>query len=73
MDKQADYLSYLLRVWRSNGDRITWQASLESPHTSERIGFANLDELFSFLRQQTGEVSNSEAGRKEHWKEGDTY
>jgi len=29
-----------------------WQASLENAHTGERIGFASLDALFAFLRQQ---------------------
>jgi hypothetical protein len=28
--------------------------SLESPHTRERQGFASLEELFDFLREQIG-------------------
>lgn len=55
--EQPDYVSYLLRMWPANGEgKVAWRASLESPHTGERIGFASLDELFAFLRQQTGVV-----------------
>lgn len=72
--KQPHYISYLLRIWRANGNgEVVWRASLESPHTGERIGFANLDELFFFLRQQTDEGSNSEVGREENGKEGGAY
>jgi hypothetical protein len=48
----GDYLSYLLRLWRT-GTSGEWQASLEAPVTGERVGFANLDGLFDFLRTQT--------------------
>jgi hypothetical protein len=71
--EQSDYISYLLRVWWSNGGKTAWRASLESPHTGERIGFASLDELFVFLRQQTGVVSDSEDSREESRKEGGAY
>ncbi|MBL7183254.1 MAG: hypothetical protein ISS50_02265 [Anaerolineae bacterium] len=61
--EQPDYLSYLLRLWRVRGDegahqsaeKPIWRASLESPFTGERMGFASLDALFAFLRQQTSE------------------
>lgn len=53
--EQPDYISYLLRMWRVGGEgKATWRASLESPRSGERIGFASLDKLFAFLRQQTG-------------------
>ena len=48
-----DYLSYLLRLWRVQGEAAAWRGSLESPHTGERLGFGSLDELFAFLREQT--------------------
>jgi hypothetical protein len=62
MKKQPDYLSYLLRLWRVSGDeayrpslqKATWRVSLEDPHTHKRHGFAGLDELFEFLRNQIG-------------------
>lgn len=59
--EQSGYISYLLRVWRAQGEGETvWRASLESPHTGERKGFASLNKLFAFLRQQTGVVSDLE-------------
>jgi hypothetical protein len=51
--EQRDYFSYLLRLWRVGTEKAVWRASLESPHGGERIGFASLDALFAFLRQQT--------------------
>ena len=67
--RSADYISYLLRVWRSNGDdSSSWRASLENPHTGERMGFACLEDLFTFLRQETGGTDSpepDEQGRKE--------
>ena len=49
------YQSYLLRLWREKGRAsIQWRASLQDPHSSERVGFAHLDELIAFLREQTG-------------------
>ena len=60
MDKErADYLSYLLRLWReenheaSDTDDAIWRASLESAHTGEKMTFASLDDLFEFLQKQT--------------------
>ena len=62
--EQPDYISYLLRLWRSSdvssGGKATWRASLENPHTGERTGFASLDALCHFLRQQTATASGSE-------------
>jgi hypothetical protein len=51
-EPSVDYLSYLLRLWRT-GTSGEWQASLEAPVTGERVGFANLDALVNFLRTQT--------------------
>lgn len=59
--EQSGYISYLLRVWRAQGEgKTVWRASLESPHTGEQKGFASLNKLFAFLRQQTGVVSDLE-------------
>ena len=60
------YISFLLRLWQaeSKGD-LVWWASLESSRTEERWGFASLDELFAFLRQQTAGASDSSAGEGE--------
>jgi hypothetical protein len=63
-EKRSDYISYLLRLWRANGDeapgrdeKVLWRASLEDAHTGERRGFASLDEMFDFLRRRIGVVS----------------
>jgi hypothetical protein len=52
--QQRLYLSYLLRLWQtSDGAKQVWRASLESPGTGERQGFASLSDLFDFLQAQT--------------------
>jgi hypothetical protein len=48
-------MAYLLRLWREKGGATTrWRASLEDPHSGEKLGFAHLDELVAFLRERTG-------------------
>jgi hypothetical protein len=55
MTQQRRYLSYLLRLWQERaGDVPVWRASLESPQSSERRGFAGLNDLVAFLWEQTG-------------------
>jgi hypothetical protein len=50
--RTVDYLAYLLRLWRE--DRTSsWRAMLVNPHTGERLGFADLSKLFSFLQDLT--------------------
>jgi hypothetical protein len=52
--EQTDYLAYQLRLWWvRSGERAIWRASLKSARTRECRGFASLDDLFDFLRQQT--------------------
>jgi len=54
-----DYWSYLLRLWLAHErGRPVWRASLQSPHTGERVSFCTLDELFAFLRRQTGTTTD---------------
>ena len=50
------YLAYLLRLWCVNDtgphgekDEGGWRASLEDPHTGQRVGFAGLEELSVYL------------------------
>jgi hypothetical protein len=68
---QPDYLSYLLRLWRVHeqgpldGDQVKtsasdWRASLQRPGSGERLSFATLDELFAYLRRQTGTRAGTE-------------
>ena len=57
MTKKQRYLSYLLRLWQtSDGKKQIWHASLQSPNTQERRGFASLEELMDYLKAQTGSV-----------------
>lgn len=60
------YISFLLRLWQAESKgALVWRASLESSRTEERWGFASLDALFAFLRQQTAGTSDSSAGKGE--------
>ena len=53
MDRQRRYLSYMLRLWEtSNGEKQIWRASLESPGSGQRQGFASLESLIDFLEAQ---------------------
>jgi hypothetical protein len=63
--EQAEYLSYLIRLWQVDtavgGHRVDgtgWRGSLESSLTGERHGFASLDELFEFLQSQMGGMAD---------------
>ena len=55
MDKQqTTSRSYLLRVWATGvAHQRVWRASLEDVQSGERRGFANLEQLFVFLMEQT--------------------
>jgi hypothetical protein len=63
--KQPDYLAYLVRLWRASegresqasAEKPVWRASIENPHTGEQTGFASLEALFDFLREQIGASS----------------
>jgi len=49
---QIDYHAGLLRLWRV-GAGGAWRASLQDAESGERIGFADLEHLFAYLRQLT--------------------
>jgi hypothetical protein len=52
-----DYVAYLLRLWREKGGELGWwRASLQDPHSGERVGFASLEELFVYLRREIGDL-----------------
>ena len=59
IENGGDYLSYLLRLWQESGDKAAercdtpkWRASLTSPITGERVGFASLEGLVAYLQEQ---------------------
>jgi hypothetical protein len=56
-----DYVAYLLRLWREKGGGTTqWRASLQHPHSGERVGFGSLEELFEFLQRQVVAAADSD-------------
>ena len=55
-EEPRPYIAYLVRLWRAPGGGLpVWHASLEDPHTGERVGFASVEHLVAFLRAQTGD------------------
>lgn len=58
--QERRYISYLVRFWqgRSGGDRV-WRASLESPRTGKRRGFASPADLFAFVELEMHGVAGS--------------
>lgn len=55
------YVAYLLRLWReTSGESSRWRASLQDPHSGERLGFAGLEELFEFLHRQVAAATDSD-------------
>ncbi len=63
-DERQDYLAYMVRLWRAEGDEgPVWRASAESPHTGERQTFAGLELLISFLKEKTREAPRGEDER----------
>ncbi len=52
-DEPDAYQTYVLRLWRARyKGRWQWRASIESPHTGERLAFAGLEQLFAYLSEQ---------------------
>jgi hypothetical protein len=63
--EQQRYFAYMLRLWQVSSDRDPiWRASLESPHSGERHGFANLEMLFAFLEEKTGGLAQCDEQAK---------
>lgn len=48
-EKTANYHVYLLRLWREEGE--SWRVSLQSTHTGERCGFADLQTAVQFIEK----------------------
>jgi hypothetical protein len=66
--EQPEYLSYLLRLWRTEGvgQAAIWHASLEDPRSGASHHFASLEEAVAFLQEQMGRASQPTAGRDGH-------
>ncbi len=46
-DQSRNYLSFLLRIWRLDGD--SWRFSLEDPASGSRSSFTSLGLLLDYL------------------------
>jgi hypothetical protein len=59
MSYPIEYASFLLRLWRQNPEQTEptadWQGEVECIQSGQSQDFDSLDELLSFLRQQTGD------------------
>jgi hypothetical protein len=62
-EEKQGYRAFLLRLWEvKENEHTVWRASLESSRTGERWGFADLDALCTFLREEIATVSGAKAG-----------
>jgi hypothetical protein len=60
-NERAGYMSYLLRLRRSHGDRQpAWRASLESTRDGQRQDFDSVDALIAYLRDRFGQKEGSD-------------
>ena len=54
-EEQANYRSFLLRLWWANDEgTVVLRIYIENPITGERKGFASLDDLTTFLGEEVG-------------------
>ncbi len=63
-EKQPDYRSFLLRLWRQGPEPCAWRASLESTATGERRAFASLESLFAFLGAEVAAQGGDDNGHR---------
>jgi hypothetical protein len=51
--KRRGYVAYMLRLWRvHDGQKTIWHASLQDVRGGPRLGFADLDQVVAYLRQE---------------------
>jgi hypothetical protein len=66
------YVAYLLRLWQAQeGENAVWRASLESPQTGERWGFASVADLFTFVESEVGQAARRQPSPSAGGKGGD--
>jgi hypothetical protein len=66
-NERGNYQAYMLRLWQDQvEDGMVWRASLESPYSGERLGFASLEALCDFLRQRAEQGSQARAVNETH-------
>ena len=59
--RQEAYIAYMLRLWQAGSrDGIpVWRASLENPHTGERLVFGDTEGLLAFLSDLLASVTEA--------------
>lgn len=59
--KQQIYLAYMLRLWQagSRDGLPVWRASLENPHTGERLAFGDAESMFAFLADLMADLART--------------
>jgi hypothetical protein len=58
---EPKYHSYLIRLWQeSAGKKPNWRFMLVNLRKNEERGFASLERLFAFLKEQIDEISSSD-------------
>jgi hypothetical protein len=63
---KPQYHSYLLRLWQeSTGKKSSWRFVLVNLTRSEQRGFASLERLVAFLKEQMDEISTSDRMRRD--------
>ena len=60
--------SLILRFWLEQED--VWRASVQNPQTGERVGFADLEAVFDYIRQEAAMMVVDWIGSEEERKEG---
>nr|AGC72454.1 hypothetical protein [uncultured bacterium A1Q1_fos_493] len=50
------YCAYLVRLWQDSPYTL-WRASAQSVQSGETVRFADVEQLFAFLRTQTTQVA----------------
>jgi hypothetical protein len=59
-DRRDVYLAYMLRLWQagSRDGLPVWRASLENPHTGERLVFSDREALLAFFADLMDELAD---------------
>ena len=54
------YVASMLRLWQAgnSGGRPVWRASLENPHTGERLAFGDAKDLLTFLAHLMADLAD---------------
>ena len=60
---RTTYLAYMLRLWRagSREGRPAWRASLQDPHSGERLAFGDAKDLLTFLADLMADLADGTA------------